>query len=146
MEYELRELGDLKVIGYKERQSKHNNAVDNLWKYVYENGRSEMLLEKCAEDTRGLVGICSNFAEDISFDYCVGVISTCSDVIVDTIIQDIKQAKYAVFKCNRENIKDTYLEIYGGWIESVDFDFAFTHNIEFYTDTNRCEIYVPIIL
>ncbi len=142
MEFEVKSLGELRVLGFMERQSESNNAIEKLWDFVHKENRLGGMLEINDGELRGPVGVCLNFAEDVSFDYCVGV-ATSKD-FEGTVELHIEPAEYAVFSCTMGEIKDTFEKIYGGWIDTVDYEFTFLPNIEFYPDMNSCEIYVPV--
>ncbi len=146
MEYEIRELGELKVVGFMERQTPDNNVIDKLWQFLHEGVRYERILEINNGELKGLVAISANFAEDISFDYYVGTATLGESNVEGTTSIVIKPATYAVFKCEKGDTKDLYYKIYGEWAETVDFDFAYTPHIEHHVDTSSCEIYIPIIV
>ncbi len=142
MDFEIKKLGRLRVVGFTERQSSSNNAVEKLWTFIHKENKVEGLLKINDGELKGMVGVCYNFAEDVSFDYYVGVVSL--QDFEDVKELHIAPTEYAVFTCKIADIKETFVKIYGGWIDTVDYEFTFLPNIEFYRDMNSCEIYVPV--
>lgn len=142
MDYKIKTLGDLRVIGFKDRQTPENNAIEKLWTSVNTEGHFERLMEINDGELKGSVGVCTNYAEDISFDYIVGVVTSKDLEGTEELI--IPASKYVVFTCTIPEIHDLTMKIYNEWIDTVDYEFSYGPEIEFYPDMNSCEIYVPI--
>ncbi len=146
MEYKIKNLGKLRIVGIKERihtnSADNHNSIPELWQNVMENGMFFKLMELNDGQLTGCVGVCCNYAEDGSMDYYVGVDTT--QMLEDCVELEIEEAQYAVFECTMTNIQETWRDIFEKWLPTVEYQFCGAPSIEHYPDKERCEIYIPL--
>ncbi len=147
MEFKIKKLGDIRVIGLKERiqtsAETNHNGIPELWQTVTNSGLLMKLMELNDGELVGVVGVCANYDEDGSMDYYVGV-NTTKD-FEDCVVIDIKEATYAVFECGMENIQETWRDIFAEWLPTSEYQFIGLPSFEYYPNKESCEIYVPIV-
>ncbi len=147
MDYKIKALGNIRVIGKKERiytnYEDNHNGIPELWQDISASGVLAKLLLLSEGELSGVVGVCYNYDEDGSMDYLVGVGTTNNFQDCDVI--EIKAAKYAVFGCAMANIQETWREIFENWLPNSEYEFANLPSIEHYPNQEICEIYIPLV-
>ncbi len=145
MEFKIKRLGKLRIVGVKERihtGETVEDAVPELWKEVMENGLLSKLLMLNDGELTGPIGLCYNYDEDGSMDYCVGVDTT--KTIKNCVEIEVEETQYAVFECTMANIQETWRDIFINWLPNVEHEFTGAPSFEYYPYENKCEIYIPI--
>ncbi len=147
MEFKIKNLGNVRVVGLKERiqtnAEANHNGIPELWQEVTKSGLLMELMGINDGELVGVVGVCANYDEDGSIDYYVGV-NTTKDLDNCAVIE-IKEAMYAVFECGMANIQETWRDIFAEWLPTSEYQFTGMPSFEYYPDKERCEIYVPIV-
>ncbi len=147
MEFKIKDLGEIRVVGLKQRihtSEENHNGIPELWQNITKSGMLSKLQELNDGELVGVVGVCTNYSEDGSMDYYVGVDSSKSfEGSVELVVEG---AKYAVFECEMTNIQETWREIFTQWLPTSEYEFANLPSIEYYPNKEVCEIYIPILM
>ncbi len=150
MEFKIKNLGNLRIVGIKERihtslenvNEQNSNGIPEIWHNAGVSGLITKLMEINDGELVGAVGVCTNYDEDGSMDYYVGVNSTKN--IQDCVELEIKECQYAVFECSMTNIQETWRYIFSEWLPTADYEFVNAPSFEYYPSNEKCEIYIPI--
>ncbi len=157
MDYKVKEMPELTVLGLKKRV-KHDSSIPKVWEEF--QSRYIELEEYKDAPVVGVIFHDPRFTEraptpDESFSYMPGiVVNEIGSIPKGMEIYKIKPAKYAIFsnKGEKSNLCNLYEYMCGEWINSVDYEFSPTDELEWYGDINtplnltihEMDLYVPI--
>ncbi len=147
MEFKIKNLGKLRIVGIKERvrtnSAENHDDIPQLWRKVMDNGLFPKFMEINDGNLTGCIGVCCNYDVDDSMDYYVGVDTT--KMLEGCEVFEIEDATYAVFECSMTNIQETWRDIFEKWLPSSEYEFSGEASFEYYPNQEICEIYIPLV-
>ena len=155
MNYCVKELGEFRLVGFKERMSMDNGEnfkrIPEFWNEVCGKGRYEKVLE--FNDNRELysMGVCAN-PDDMGFDY---YIATGSDREIPEDMSEllVPSATYVIFECTGrlpEGQQKVWKRIFTEWFPSSGYEMTDGPQLEWYSEGDttseeyRSEIWIPV--
>lgn len=155
MNYCVKELGEFRLVGFKERMPVDNGEnfkrIPEFWNEVRGQGRCEKVLE--FNDTRELysMGVCAN-PDDKGFDY---YIATGSDREIPEDMSEliIPSGTYVIFECTGrlpEGQQKVWKRIFTEWFPSSGYEMMDGPQLEWYSEGDitseeyRSEIWIPV--
>lgn len=153
MNYRIEELGEFRLVGYKERMYMENGEnlrrIPLFWSEVYQDKRCDALMKYNDNSKLGCLGVCAN-GDGKSFDY---YIATGSDKEISEPMVEITvpASEYVKFECIGklpEGQQKMWKRVFSEWFPTSGYELKDGPQIEWYSDgdTNSDEYYSEIWL
>lgn len=155
MNYRVEELGEFRLVGYKERMGMENgenfNRIPKFWDEVMQDGRCEGMMQYNDNEKLSCMGVCAN-ADDKGFDY---YIATGSDKKIPEAMVElmVPASTYVIFECvgkMPESQQSVWKRIFTEWFPTSSYELMDGPQLEWYSegemssDAYRSEIWIPV--
>lgn len=155
MNYCVKELGEMRLVGFKERMSMSNGEnfkrIPEFWNEAGPNGKFEEMMRFNDNKELACLGVCANAGED-EFDY---YIATGSSKEIPSHMDElvVPAGTYVSFECigkMPEGQQKVWKRIFTEWLPSSGYELMDGPQIEWYSDGDnasedyRSEIWIPV--
>ena len=155
MNFCVKELGEMRLVGFKERMSMSNEEnfkrIPKFWDEVGPNGKFEEMMRYNDNEELACLGVCANADED-GFDY---YIATGSSKEIPAHMKEliVPASTYVIFECigkMPEGQQKVWKRIFTEWFPSSGYELLDGPQIEWYSDGDnaseeyRSEIWIPV--
>ncbi|MFT4105064.1 MAG: AraC family transcriptional regulator [Lacrimispora sp.] len=155
MNYCVKELGEFRLVGFKERMPMENGEnfkrIPQLWCEMGSQGKLEEMMKYNDREDLSCMGICANMDEK-EFDY---YIATGSGKEIPEDMEEIliPAGTYAIFECigrMPEGQQNVWKRIFTEWFPLSGYEMADGPQLEWYSqedtdsDDYKSEIWIPV--
>ncbi len=155
MNYCVKELGEFRLVGIKERMSMNNEEnfkrIPKFWNETCSQGRYEEILKFNDNQDLFSMGVCTN-SDDNGFDY---YIATGSDQEIPEDMAEllVPAGTYVIFECvgrMPEGQQNVWRRIFTEWFPSSGYEIIDGPQLEWYSNGDmtseeyKSEIWIPV--
>lgn len=155
MNYCVKELGEMRLVGFKERMSMNNEEnfkrIPEFWNEMGPTGKFEEMMSFNDNEALACLGVCTNEGK-AEFDY---YIATGSSKEIPSHMEEliVPAGTYAVFECigkMPEGQQRVWKRIFTEWLPSSGYELTDGPQVEWYSDGDasseeyRSEIWIPV--
>lgn len=155
MNYRMENMGEFRLIGWKERVSMENEAnfrrIPQFWQETKQSGKVEKMLPYNDDKKLFCMGVCAH-ADAESFDYYIATGSAAPlPAGMDEIV--VPAAEYVIFECCGKiptAMQSVWKRIFTEWFPAASYEFTDAPQLEWYSagdmmsDSYRSEIWIPV--
>ena len=153
MNYRIETKEPMKLFGVRRHFTTENGSnfieIPKFWDECQSNGTAQQMMQLAAKS--GCFGVCSDFADDRSFDY--GIAMFAGDNIGSFERLDVPSFTWAVFECvgpMPDSMQSVWKRIFTEWFPDSGYRHANGPELEWYSqgdnsaDDYYSEIWIPI--
>ena len=156
MNYCVKELGEFRLVGFKEKISMENGEnfkrIPEFWNEVCRQGRYEKMLGYNDNKELYSMGVCTNSDDGKDFDYYIATGSD-REILEDMAELVIPAGTYVIFECigrMPEGQQKVWKRVFTEWFPSSGYEIMDGPQLEWYSEGDitseeyRSEIWIPI--